>query len=273
MCDLALLYHELSLSSVSLLFLPRAPPLCILPPLPLDSSFASLHPCTDLSSSSLQCFRAPTLSVTRCCAPPRCRSAAAPDRPRPARLALALAPRSPSPPRARMDPSPDFVLVFSLDPHYNSPVRGLPQDKGVKAKRAEQLRSEHSALVTRLKTAGFAVQGRKGAQGTNSLLLFVKADEQRVRQEATRERCVQLLDHDVARFRAAQAQQGRELTGHEGCPQDERLAARPREPQAVAEGAARLCGRAHRGERAPQARLLDPHCASFFLHEHAQTGD
>ncbi|GAA5892461.1 hypothetical protein JCM8208_005827 [Rhodotorula glutinis] len=87
-----------------------------------------------------------------------------------------------------MDPSPDFVLVFSLDPHYNSPVRGLPQDKGVKAKRAEQLRSEHSALVTRLKTAGFAVQGRKGAQGTNSLLLLVKADEHRVRQEATRER-------------------------------------------------------------------------------------
>ncbi|GAA6058250.1 hypothetical protein JCM3770_006077 [Rhodotorula araucariae] len=87
-----------------------------------------------------------------------------------------------------MDPNPDFVLVFSLDPNLNSPVRGLASDAQTRAKRAEQLRNEHAALVARLKEAGFAVQGRKGAQGTNTLLLFVRADEHRIREEATRER-------------------------------------------------------------------------------------
>ncbi|BGP42532.1 hypothetical protein JCM10450v2_006630 [Rhodotorula kratochvilovae] len=87
-----------------------------------------------------------------------------------------------------MDPNPDYVLVFSLDADYNSPVRGLSTDAQTRAKRAQQLRDEHAALVARLKEAGFAVQGRKGAKGTNTLLLFVRADEHRIREEATRER-------------------------------------------------------------------------------------
>lgn len=89
-----------------------------------------------------------------------------------------------------MDPTPDFVLVFSTDPNYNSPVRGLSSDEDsrVRSKRADQLRDEYAKLVGVLEGAGLKVTGRNGAQRTNTVLLFVKADEQRVREEVTRER-------------------------------------------------------------------------------------
>ncbi|KAJ8292595.1 hypothetical protein OF846_004358 [Rhodotorula toruloides] len=89
-----------------------------------------------------------------------------------------------------MDPSPDFVLVFSTDPNYNSPVRGLSsdQDSKVRSKRADQLRDEYAKLVEVLEGAELKVTGRNGAEGTNTVLLFVKAGEQRVREEVTRER-------------------------------------------------------------------------------------
>lgn len=90
-----------------------------------------------------------------------------------------------------MDPAVDFVLVFSVDPDYNSPVRGLGlgQDQAVRAKRVDQVRDEFSRLVAVLQAADLTVTSRRGAKGTSTVLVFVKASEQRVREEATRERC------------------------------------------------------------------------------------
>ncbi len=89
-----------------------------------------------------------------------------------------------------MDPRPDYVLVFSIDPNLNSPIRGLSTetDSTLRAKRAAQLSSEYDRFVTILKAADLRVTSRKAADGTNAVLVFVKADERRVREEATRER-------------------------------------------------------------------------------------
>lgn len=89
-----------------------------------------------------------------------------------------------------MDPRPDYVIVFSIDPNFNSPVRGLSTEKDstLRAKRAAQLSSEYDRLVTTLKQADLHVTSRKAAAGTDAVLIFVKADERRVREEATRER-------------------------------------------------------------------------------------
>ncbi|GJN93434.1 hypothetical protein Rhopal_006490-T1 [Rhodotorula paludigena] len=88
-----------------------------------------------------------------------------------------------------MDPAVDFVLVFSVDPDYNSPVRGLGhgQDQAVRAKRVDQVRDEFSRLVAVLQAADLTVTSRRGAKGTSTVLVFVKASEKRVREEATRE--------------------------------------------------------------------------------------
>lgn len=91
-----------------------------------------------------------------------------------------------------MDPRPDYVLAFKTDPNYNSPIRGLSSEKEstIRAKRADQVKSEWDRLVTTLKQANLSVTSRKGAAGTGTVLIFVKADEKRVREEATRERSV-----------------------------------------------------------------------------------
>ncbi|GAA5907782.1 hypothetical protein JCM6882_004555 [Rhodosporidiobolus microsporus] len=88
-----------------------------------------------------------------------------------------------------MDIQPDYVLVFSLSSNY-SPVRGLGEHNQakVKASQAQQLKEEYQKLVERLEAANFKVAGRRGAPGTDTILLFVKASEKRVRLEITRER-------------------------------------------------------------------------------------
>ncbi|GAA5985026.1 hypothetical protein JCM10908_002492 [Rhodotorula pacifica] len=89
-----------------------------------------------------------------------------------------------------MDPRPDYVIVFSTDPNLNSPVRGLSTEKDstLRAKRAAQLSAEYDRLLTTLRQADCQVTSRRAATGTNAVLIFVKADERRVREEATRER-------------------------------------------------------------------------------------
>lgn len=88
-------------------------------------------------------------------------------------------------------PSVDYVLVFSTSATY-SPVRSFGQDSEQKVRqlRQTQLKEEYNKLVTTLKTADLDVTGRSGAPGTETLLLFVKASEKRIREEATRERYV-----------------------------------------------------------------------------------
>ncbi|BGP13520.1 hypothetical protein JCM10213_005366 [Rhodosporidiobolus nylandii] len=91
-----------------------------------------------------------------------------------------------------------FVLVFSLSPSY-SPVRGLGEqnEAQVRRLRSEQLKEEYDKLVETLRVADLQVTGRRGAQGTDTVLLFVKASEKRIREEVTRERMSDWL-HGVA---------------------------------------------------------------------------
>ncbi|GAA5877867.1 hypothetical protein JCM8547_002701 [Rhodosporidiobolus lusitaniae] len=83
----------------------------------------------------------------------------------------------------------DFVLVFSLSDQY-SPVRGLGENNQAKVKklRQDQLLNEYRNLAATLKAADLSVTGRKGAPGTDTVLLFIKASERRIREEVTRER-------------------------------------------------------------------------------------
>lgn len=87
-----------------------------------------------------------------------------------------------------MSPQPDYVLVFSLS-SANSPVRsfGDKSEAQVRRLRAEQLKEEYTKLVDRLKAADFEVTSRRGG-APETLLVFVKASEKRVREEVTRER-------------------------------------------------------------------------------------
>jgi hypothetical protein len=86
-------------------------------------------------------------------------------------------------------PQVDYAIVFSTSTSY-SPVRsfGDKSEAQVRRLRAEQLKEEYNKLVTLLKAANLDVTVRRGAPGTDTLLLFVKAHEKRVREEATRER-------------------------------------------------------------------------------------
>jgi hypothetical protein len=87
-----------------------------------------------------------------------------------------------------MSPQPDYVLVFSLS-SANSPVRsfGDKSEAQVRRLRVEQLKEEYAKLVDRLKAADFEVTSRRGG-APETLLVFVKASEKRVREEVTRER-------------------------------------------------------------------------------------
>ncbi|GAA6043352.1 hypothetical protein JCM8097_008045 [Rhodosporidiobolus ruineniae] len=97
-----------------------------------------------------------------------------------------------------MEASPDFVLVFSLSTSQ-SPIRGLGENNRAKVKQlqAQQLKDEYNKLVELLRQADLTVTGRRGAPGTDTILLFVKASEKRVREEVTRERMSDWL-HGVA---------------------------------------------------------------------------
>lgn len=88
-----------------------------------------------------------------------------------------------------MDPRPDFVLVFSLSDEY-SPIRafGDISPSKLKADRAKQLQEEYERLVGRLRACDLEATGRKGAEGTNSLLILVRGKEKRILEEVTRER-------------------------------------------------------------------------------------
>ncbi|GAA5921241.1 hypothetical protein JCM1841_001649 [Sporobolomyces salmonicolor] len=100
-----------------------------------------------------------------------------------------------------MDPRPDYILVFSLSDQY-SPVRpyGDKSESKLKQQRADQLQDEYAKLVACLRGCDFDVTGRSGAEGTETVLLFVKASEKRVREEVTRERMSDWL-HGVASTR------------------------------------------------------------------------
>lgn len=88
-----------------------------------------------------------------------------------------------------MDPRPDFILVFSLSDEY-SPIRafGDISESKLKADRAKQLQEEYERLIKRLKACDLDATGRKGAEGTNSILVLVRGNEKRILEEVTRER-------------------------------------------------------------------------------------
>lgn len=88
-----------------------------------------------------------------------------------------------------MDPRPDFVLVFSLSDEF-SPIRafGEVSPAKVKADQAKQLQEEYEKLVARLRACDLEASGRKGAEGTNSILILVRGKEKRILEEVTRER-------------------------------------------------------------------------------------
>ncbi|GAA5907924.1 hypothetical protein JCM5296_006134 [Sporobolomyces johnsonii] len=100
-----------------------------------------------------------------------------------------------------MDPRPDYILVFSLSDQY-SPVRrfGDKSPSKLKQQRADQIQDEYAKLVACLRACDFDVTGRSGAEGTDTVLLFIKASEKRVREEVTRERMSDWL-HGVASTR------------------------------------------------------------------------
>ncbi|GAA6022675.1 hypothetical protein JCM10207_008577 [Rhodosporidiobolus poonsookiae] len=83
----------------------------------------------------------------------------------------------------------DFILVFSLSDAH-TPVRAFGDDNKakLKASRQQQLQDEYTRLTEVLKQADLSVTGRRGAPGTDTVLLFVKASEKRIREEVTRER-------------------------------------------------------------------------------------
>ncbi|GAA5869381.1 hypothetical protein JCM16303_000449 [Sporobolomyces ruberrimus] len=97
-----------------------------------------------------------------------------------------------------MDPRPDFILVFSLSDEY-SPIRafGDISESKLKADRAKQLQEEYERLIKRLKACDLDATGRKGAEGTNSILVLVRGNEKRILEEVTRERLSDWL-HNVA---------------------------------------------------------------------------
>jgi len=88
-----------------------------------------------------------------------------------------------------MDPRPDFVLVFSLEDKY-SPVRAFGEisEPKLKADRAKQVQEEYEKLVARLKACDLEATGRKGAEGTDTILILVRGKEKRILEEVTRER-------------------------------------------------------------------------------------
>lgn len=91
--------------------------------------------------------------------------------------------------RVKMDPRPDFVLVFSLEDNY-SPVRAFGEisESKLKADRAKQVQEEYEKLVARLQACDLEATGRKGAEGTDTLLILVRGKEKRILEEVTRER-------------------------------------------------------------------------------------
>lgn len=97
-----------------------------------------------------------------------------------------------------MDPRPDFILVFSLSDEY-SPIRafGETSPAKLKADRAKQLQEEYERLVGRLRACDLEATGRKGAEGTDSILILVRGKEKRILEEVTRERLSDWL-HNVA---------------------------------------------------------------------------
>ncbi|GAA5898715.1 Ist2p [Sporobolomyces salmoneus] len=97
-----------------------------------------------------------------------------------------------------MDPRPDFILVFSLSDEY-SPIRafGDISPSKLKSDRATQLQEEYEKLIGRLRACDLEATGRKGAEGTDTILILVRGKEKRILEEVTRERLSDWL-HNVA---------------------------------------------------------------------------
>ncbi|KAL8277249.1 hypothetical protein RQP46_010318 [Phenoliferia psychrophenolica] len=74
-------------------------------------------------------------------------------------------------------PSVDFVITFSVAPEGSD-----------KAKATQAIEKEYADLLGVLKDAGLEATGRGGAQGTDTVLIFVRATEARVQAEIHRER-------------------------------------------------------------------------------------
>lgn len=77
-----------------------------------------------------------------------------------------------------MDPRPDYILVVS--------TAIAPGSNRVAASSA--LATEYKDLVQLLASSGLEVTGRRGASGSDTVLVFVRAKEGRVREESHRER-------------------------------------------------------------------------------------
>lgn len=77
-------------------------------------------------------------------------------------------------------PSVDYIISFSI----------APDGTDSKAKATEAIEKEYADLLGVLKDAGLEATGRSGAQGSNTVLIFVRASEERIQAEIHRERYV-----------------------------------------------------------------------------------
>jgi len=77
------------------------------------------------------------------------------------------------------DPQPDLVLVFS--------TALAAKDKANRAQAASVLAAEYSSLMGLLERAGLEATGRSGGHKAGTVLVLVKATEERVRGESRQE--------------------------------------------------------------------------------------
>ncbi|SCV70174.1 BQ2448_1568 [Microbotryum intermedium] len=105
---------------------------------------------------------------------------------------------------------PDYIIVF--DPQHvpkprfsnsskTSSSSSPPKNKD-KAQTQAALQTEYESLVAALGASGLDVTGRPGAKGTQQILIFVRANEDRLQAEVHRERLSDWL-HGVASTRAS----------------------------------------------------------------------
>ena len=77
------------------------------------------------------------------------------------------------------DPQPDLVLIFKTT------LSG--KDKAKRAQAASALASEYEGLIRVLEWAGLEATGRSGGHNSGTVLVLVKAGEERVRKESRQE--------------------------------------------------------------------------------------
>ncbi|SCZ87275.1 BZ3500_MvSof-1268-A1-R1_Chr2-2g04741 [Microbotryum saponariae] len=106
-----------------------------------------------------------------------------------------------------VDPKPDYIIVF--DPQLvpkprtgKHPSSSSHPEKPDKAQTQAALQTEYESLIAAIGASGLEVTGRPGAKGTQQILLFVRANEDRLQAEVHRERLSDWL-HGVASKRAS----------------------------------------------------------------------